>query len=119
MDHVLNTDELAWKAFTADSLKGYELKPGVIGAEYTDAYSVDLVRVAPGGFSASHVDKARHAFFILSGHGRITVGAEVFWVSTGDIVKIPPGIAHAVNNDDSSDFVFLTMYDPPRKREGL
>lgn len=119
MDHVSNTDEIPWKAFTADGLKGYDLKPGVIGAEYTDAYSVDLVRVAPGGFSASHVDKARHAFFILSGEARVTIGDEIFVVSAGATVKIPPGVAHAVDNHTDSDFIFLTMYDPPRKREGL
>jgi mannose-6-phosphate isomerase-like protein (cupin superfamily) len=116
MKHVVQTDELAWKAFTAGSLKGYELKPSVIGSEYTDAYSVDMVRVAPGGFSAAHVDAGRHAFFILEGRGRITIGDESFEVGPGAIVKVPPGIAHAVNNTGEASLVFLTVYDPPRNR---
>jgi len=116
MNHVLNTDQIPWKAFTADTLKGYELRPSVIGAEYTDAYSMDVVRVAPGGWSASHVDQARHAFYVLSGEGRITVNDETFKVAAGSIVKIPPGVPHAVNNDSDASLVFLTMYDPPRQR---
>ncbi|CAN5510126.1 hypothetical protein BH09PSE5_BH09PSE5_19940 [soil metagenome] len=116
MDHVLNTDELPWKVFAADTLKGYEMKPGVIGAEYTDAYSADLVRVAPGGYSASHVDKERHAFYIVSGRGVITIGDDSFGVSAGSIVKFPPLVPHAVRNNGDVDLVLLAIYDPPRLR---
>jgi mannose-6-phosphate isomerase-like protein (cupin superfamily) len=107
---------LDWKAFVADTLEGYALKPRVIGDEYTDAYSVDIVRVAPNGFSASHIDQARHAFFILEGEGRVTIGTETHIVYPGSVVKIPPGIPHAVNNDGAYVLVFLAIYDPPRKR---
>ena len=116
MRHVVQTDEQAWKAVTAENLKGYELKPEVIGGEYTDAYSADLARVAPGGFSAAPVDSERHAFFILEGSGRITIGNERFDVEPGAVVKVPRGIAHAVHNTGTASLVLLTINEPPRKR---
>ncbi|GAB7546889.1 hypothetical protein CS8_065790 [Cupriavidus sp. 8B] len=117
MPPVLHTDSAQWCAFEADTLRGYELMPSIIGAEYTDAYSVDLVRVAPGGYSASHIDKARHAFFILEGEACITIGDEVHHVRPGSVVKILPGVPHEVRNESASTLVLLAIYDPPRSRK--
>lgn len=117
MNHVLQADDIEWKPFEAETLRGYALKPGLIGPEYTDAYSVDLVRVAPGGFSASHVDASRHAFYILQGEGTVLIGDKTWQVRPGSVVKIPPGVAHEVRNPGSVPFVFLAVYDPPRIRK--
>lgn len=117
MTPVIHTDSAPWRAFEADTLQGYELMPSIIGAEYTDAYSVDLVRVAPGGYSASHIDKARHAFFILEGEASIAIGEEVHRVRSGSVVKILPGIPHEVRNESASALVFLAIYDPARDRK--
>ena len=117
MNHVLQSDELPWKPFEAPTLRGYALKPGVIGPEYTDAYSADLVRVEPGGYSASHIDQARHAFYILQGEGVVVIGEKTWQVRSGSVVKIPPGIAHEVRNEGAAQLVFLTLYDPPRIRK--
>ena len=117
MKHVINTSELEWRAFGAAGVVGYELKPSVIGGEYTDSYSMDVVRVAPGGYSAAHVDEGRHAFYILEGRGRLVVDGQAFQFGKGDIVKVPPKSPHEVHNDGSEPLLFLTLYDPPRVRK--
>ncbi len=114
---VVNAAAMAWKAFEAPGVEGYELKPMLVGEEHTDAYSVDLMRVAAGGFSAAHTDRGRHAFVILEGQGRLTVDGEPFDFRQGDIVKVPPGSLHAVHNVAGDPLVFLTIYDPPRRRK--
>jgi quercetin dioxygenase-like cupin family protein len=117
MKHVLDTRELAWRGFDVAGVSGYEIKQSVIGNEYTDAYSVDIVRVAPGGYSSAHIDEGRHAFFILEGRGRLVLGEQAHEFGAGDVVKVPPKVVHEVHNDASEPLVFLTIYDPPRVRK--
>jgi quercetin dioxygenase-like cupin family protein len=117
MNHVNDTTSIEWMPFEADSLKGYSLKPQVIGAEYTDSYSADLVRIEPGGMSASHVDTGRHAFYILQGRGRITLDMQAYELKPGSIVKVLPGVAHEMRNVGEEPLVMLALYDPPRQRK--
>ncbi|MGN5477727.1 hypothetical protein ACTMU2_14650 [Cupriavidus basilensis] len=41
------------------------------------------MRVAPGGFSAAHIDQGRHAFAILEGQGCLTVDGQPLDFRTG------------------------------------
>jgi quercetin dioxygenase-like cupin family protein len=116
MKHVEDTQTSGWVPFEAATLMGYSLKPEVIGADYTDAYSADLVRIEPGGSSATHVDAARHAFYILEGEGSFTLAGETHAMRPGVILKVPPGVAHALRNDGTRPLVMLALYDPPRRR---
>lgn len=115
---VVATEAIAWKAFEADGVKGYELKPMILGDELTNAYSVDLMRVAEGGFSAAHMDHGRHAFAILEGQGCMVIDGQTFNFQRGDIVKVPQGSLHALHNHGGAPLVFLAIYDPPRRRKG-
>ena len=117
MEHVVHTHHLPWNPFVAPSLQGCSLKPEVIGAEYTDAYSADLVSIAAGGFSSSHTDASRHAFFILEGTGELTLGPQVHALSRGTIAKIPPGVPHELRNTGAVPLVLIAIYDPPRRRK--
>ena len=115
---VVSTGLIAWQPFEAASVQGYELKPMILGAELTDAYSVDLMRVAPGGFSAAHTDQGRHAFAILEGQGCLTVDGQPLDFGQGDIVKVPQGSLHALHHRGTGPLEFLAIYDPPRRRSG-
>jgi len=113
---VVSTRRSAWLPFEAAGVQGYEMKPMILGAELTDAYSIDLMRVAPGGFSAAHTDQGRHAFAILAGQGCLTVDGQVLDFGQGDIVKVPQGSLHALHNRAEGPLEFLAIYDPPRRR---
>jgi mannose-6-phosphate isomerase-like protein (cupin superfamily) len=114
---VLATGTVAWKAFEAVGVRGYELKPMILGSELTDAYSIDLMRVTGGGFSAAHTDQGRHAFFIIRGQGRLTADGGTFDFRQDDIVKVPQGSVHELHNHTMGQLEFLAIYDPPRRRK--
>jgi quercetin dioxygenase-like cupin family protein len=116
MHPVLDTGALDWMPFPASSVKGFELKAGIVAREYTDAYSVDLIRIAPNGCSDTHTDRGKHAFFLLRGKARIRIGDEDFEAVTGAVVKFPVGVPHSVHNTGTAELVFLAIYDPPRYR---
>jgi quercetin dioxygenase-like cupin family protein len=116
MEIVSSVESSAWKPFSVEGSQGYEFKFGLIGKEYTDAYSVDLVRVAPGGYSPTHIDPDNHAFYFVEGTGTITIAGDVYEVRPGSVVKIPFGALHSIQNTGAEHLLFLTIYDPPRVR---
>ena len=116
MDIVTSSDSLPWKPLTVEDSEGYEFKFNLIDKAYTDAYSVDLVRVAPGGHSPVHFDPDNHAFYFIEGTGTVTIAGEVHAVRPGSVVKIPFGALHSIKNTGEAQLLFLTIYDPPRVR---
>jgi mannose-6-phosphate isomerase-like protein (cupin superfamily) len=117
MKPVVAADEGEWVPFQVENSQGYEFKFGLIGKEYTDAYSVDLVRIAPGGHSPVHIDPDNHAFYIIEGKGRVIIAEEPFEIGPGAVVKIPFGVMHSLENNGTEPLLFLTIYDPPRERK--
>jgi quercetin dioxygenase-like cupin family protein len=113
---VTSVDSVGWTPFAIENSQGFEFKFGIIGNEYTNAYSVDLVRVAPGGYSPRHVDQDNHSFYIISGKGEVAIGQRTWDVGPGSVVKIPVKVVHAVKNTGDEPLLFLTIYDPPRNR---
>lgn len=116
---VVATGAVAWKTFEAVGVQGYELKPMILGSELTDAYSIDLMCVTGGGFSAAHTDQGRHAFFIIKGQGRLTADGQTFDFRQDDIVKVPQGSVHELHNHTMGPLEFLAIYDPPRRRKAV
>ncbi|MGG3470994.1 cupin domain-containing protein [Neobacillus pocheonensis] len=116
MRSVLSVNNLEWKPFQVEGSQGFEFKFGIIGKEYTDAYSVDLVRVAPGGFSPVHIDYDNHSFYFIEGEGVVTIIDKRWEVGPGSVVKIPFGVIHSIENVGDVDLLFITIYDPPRNR---
>jgi quercetin dioxygenase-like cupin family protein len=117
MKSVLSVNESEWMPFNVEDSRGYEFKFGIIGNEYTDAYSMDLVRIAPGGYSPVHIDPDNHAFYFTEGTGIVIIAGEKFEVQAGSVVKIPFGAMHSMENTGAIPLVFLTIYDPPRNRK--
>jgi quercetin dioxygenase-like cupin family protein len=116
MHPVTSIEQFEWKPLSVEGSKGYEFMFNLVGAEYTDAYSVDLVRVEPGGYSPVHIDPDNHAFYFIEGTGRVTIAGKPNAVGPGSVVKIPFGALHSIENTGSQHLLFLTIYDPPRKR---
>jgi quercetin dioxygenase-like cupin family protein len=122
MKHVTHTFDTAWTPHQIEGSKGFEFIFNVLGSEYTDAYSVEIARVAPGGYSPPHIDPDNHAFYIVSGEGDIDIADSCQRVRAGSVVRIPRGVVHAIRNAGDNELVLLTIYDPPRvraKRNGV
>jgi len=70
--------------------------------------------VPPGGATAPHRHLvAEEFYYILSGSGRIEVGAEARGVGPLDAIRIPPGARHAIANTGAEPLVFLCCCAPP------
>ena len=58
------------------------------------SHRVALARGADGAVPHRH-DKASELFFILSGELDVLAGGEVITTAAGDLLVVPPGLAHA------------------------
>jgi mannose-6-phosphate isomerase-like protein (cupin superfamily) len=115
-DSVIAAGDRDWQAFQIPGSHGFEFQFDLIGREYTAAYSIDLVRIAPGGASPTHLDRDNHAFYIIEGEGEITIADKIWPLRPGSVAKIPVGILHSLRNTGEAPLLFLTIYDPPRQR---
>lgn len=116
MKHITHITDTPWTPHQIEGSKGFEFIFDILGGEYTDAFSMDIVRVAQGGYSPEHIDPDNHAFYILSGEGEIDIADASHRVRPGSVVRIPRGVVHAVRNAGEGELVLLTIYDPPRVR---
>ncbi len=74
--------------------------------------------VAPGSRTDLHWHLiAEEIYFILKGRGLMTIGEEVFPVSVGDSVLIPPGKPHRLENTGRSPLKVLCACSPAYSHE--
>ncbi|HEX3868888.1 MAG TPA: cupin domain-containing protein, partial [Pirellulales bacterium] len=50
--------------------------------------------------------------YILEGHGRMQIGAELCEVGPGDAIAIPPGQVHQISNSGQETLKFLCCCAP-------
>ncbi len=65
------------------------------GAEHL---TCTYVEIDPGGRQRVHRHAPEQIYFILEGHGQMTVGTETKEVEAGDCVFIPSGADHGLQN---------------------
>jgi quercetin dioxygenase-like cupin family protein len=73
---------------------------------------VFMVELAPGEAPPLHQhDDMEQIFYILSGHGRLEVGAdgEVYPVVLGDVVRIPPATPHTIHSLGDTPLTYLAV----------
>lgn len=69
--------------------------------------------VPAGGATVLHRHRdSEELYHILSGSGRMTLGAAEFAVCAGDTVLIPPGTAHCLRNDGGEPLRLLCACSP-------
>lgn len=111
-----HVDEVPWVPLTGLFINESAYKT-ITNTTYTgNAYSIELTSVGPGGFSPTHVEPHAHLFYVLSGHGEVTVGDEVREVTAGSISPISAGVPHSFRNLGDSALEMLVVYHPPRVR---
>jgi mannose-6-phosphate isomerase-like protein (cupin superfamily) len=75
--------------------------------------SIGMVSLPPGesGDVHSHQEE-QETWYILSGSGRLTVGAEEVDLGPGTLVVAPPGVEHQIANPGGEPLNALFMYSP-------
>lgn len=112
-----HVDDIDWTPLTGIFIRkaGYKT---VVPPEFTNnAYSIELTTVGAGGASPRHVEPWAHVFYILSGHGEVTVEDEVKEVRAGSVSPIAAGQAHSFRNTSADPLEMLVIYHPPRTRK--
>jgi quercetin dioxygenase-like cupin family protein len=116
MLHLTKPEEGPWISHEIPGSSGFQFVFDVLAHEYTDAFSLDLVKVAVGGFSPRHIDPDNHAFYIVEGLAGMTIADLEYQAKKGEVIRIPKGVVHAIRNDGDVPLVMLVFYDPPRDR---
>jgi quercetin dioxygenase-like cupin family protein len=116
MKHITNPADEAWIPYNPMGAQGFNFVFEILSREYTDAYSIDLVKVEVGGFSPFHIDPDNHAFYILDGEAEMIIAEERTIARKGEIARIPMGVVHSITNVGDVPLMMLSFYDPPRDR---
>jgi mannose-6-phosphate isomerase-like protein (cupin superfamily) len=71
-----------------------------------------LAVIQPGGEQRLHSHRPEQVYFILEGHGLMTVGSETQQVEPGDCIFIPSGLAHGLKNDGDVTLRYFSAATP-------
>lgn len=69
--------------------------------------------IFPGGGVPEHEHHNEEVYFIVSGSGEMTVGAETLRVNTGDAIYVSPNEPHSLKNaSEGENLEMLFTYSP-------
>ena len=73
-----------------------------------------LVIIPPGGEMPYHYHEKRESLiFLIKGEAIETVEGEVYHVKSGDVLSIPAGEKHKIENRSDKDLRYLEFFYPP------
>ena len=70
------------------------------------------VEVAPGSRQRLHYHDAEQVYLVLEGRGRMRVGGEEREVGHGDLVYIPSGMPHGIENVADEPLEYVSAATP-------
>lgn len=77
-------------------------------------HSLAHITLSPSAASRRHYHPtAEESYFVLSGHGEVTIEGETRELTPGDAVAIPAGAVHQIRCAGPTDLVFLAVCVPP------
>jgi len=111
---VRNIAEVPWKEFP-DHFGGALSKPLVdpenAGARHLD-YRISMYQ--PMAYVKLHKHKVQEQIYhVLDGEGLMDIAGERRVVRKHDVIYLPPGVEHAIQNSGLVDLVFLVVTSPP------
>ena len=112
---IRNIAEVPWKEYP-DHFGGALSKPLVdpedCGARHLD-YRISMYQ--PMAYVKVHSHKLQEQIYhVIEGEGLMDIGGERRVVRKHDVVYLPPGVEHAIQNSGLVDLVFLVVTSPPR-----
>jgi len=111
---IRNIAEVPWKEYP-DHFGGALSKPLVnpesAGARHLD-YRISMYQ--PMAYVKLHKHKVQEqVYHVLDGEGLMEIAAERRVVRKHDVIYLPPGVEHSIQNSGLSDLVFLVVTSPP------
>jgi quercetin dioxygenase-like cupin family protein len=78
---------------------------------------VGMTKIDPRSRSNRHKHPDQEEiFYVVSGHGQITVGIENDSIGPGSLILVPPGVEHVLFNDSDETLKVLSVVSPPFER---
>lgn len=77
-----------------------------------DKLAVTWVDVAPGGRQVPHNHPEVQIYVIVAGKGRMFVGDEQKEVSAGELVYVPSGLMHGIENISDGTLSYISAANP-------
>jgi quercetin dioxygenase-like cupin family protein len=111
---IFSIAEVPWKEYP-DHHGGALSKPLVTpwngGAKHLD-YRISMYQ--PMAYVKGHKHKVQEQIYhVLDGEGLMEIGGERRVVRKHDVIFLPPGIEHSIQNSGLSDLMFLVITSPP------
>jgi mannose-6-phosphate isomerase-like protein (cupin superfamily) len=69
----------------------------------------------PGSGIGYHEQKEDEIYYVLSGHGTMTIDDKPFEVGPGDAILTRPGSSHGLKQKGAEDLVIMINYEQPVK----
>ena len=108
---VVNGEEIAW---TAHPRFSDILMKQMLTSAANPLASVSRVRVPPSGVIGWHQHAAQtETVYVLAGHSTLTLDETPVPFSTGQIVAIPAGLKHRLENAGPETVELLCIFTPP------
>lgn len=73
---------------------------------------VTVITLKPGQKLKKHITPVDVVFYVLSGSGRVLIGAEETVVTAGTLVESPRNILHCWINESADDLSFMVIKAP-------
>jgi mannose-6-phosphate isomerase-like protein (cupin superfamily) len=111
---IRNIAEVPWKEYP-DHFGGALSKPMVnpenAGARHLD-YRISMYQ--PMAYVKLHKHKVQEQIYhVLDGEGLMEIAGERRVVRRHDVIYLPPGVEHSIENSGLVDLVFLVVTSPP------
>ena len=65
----------------------------------------------PGSGIGYHLQKEDEIYYVLSGHGQMTIDGKTFDVGVGDAILTRPGSSHGLKQTGAEDLVIMISYE--------
>ena len=118
MKNIVKIDEIPWLVSPPPEKPPRRIK-FLIGNDAVGSENVALLLVMfePGVKSSLHSHrKSETMWFILSGKAHVRLGDETFEVGPRNVVYIPKGAKHKIENADTENLEFIEFISPPFTR---
>ena len=89
----------------------------LISSQEGPNFALRKFSMLPGGGMPRHTNTVEHEQYVLQGHAKIGIGAEIYEVKQGDVVFIPADEIHFYENIGAESFEFLCII--PNKEDKI
>ena len=115
---VKNVAETPWRQYPnhfGGALSKPLAAPDTVNSRHLD-YRISMYQ--PMAYVALHSHKVQEqVYHVLEGEALMEIGDETRIVRRHDVIYLPPGVPHSINNTGMTDLVFIVVTSPVTDEE--